>query len=81
MTTDRAHEVKAKMHELAQAMSDADAIAFPELFNTWKKGVTYANGEKVVRRGEVYKCNRKHQSKAGWEPESDGKWEKVTVDE
>lgn len=80
MTTERAYAVKAKMHELAQAMSDEDALAFPELFDTWKKGVTYANGEKVVRKGEVYRCTRKHVAKAGWEPEAGEKWEAVTVD-
>ena len=78
MTTERAYAIKDKMHELAQAMSDEDSLAFPELFKTWAKGTTYAKDEKVVRRGQVYRCLRKHQAKAGWEPELLEKWEVVS---
>ena len=79
--TERAYELKDKIHELAQAMAPEDAIAFPELFKTWSKGTTYVGGEKVTRRGEVYKCNRKHIAKAGWEPEKEEKWTKLVVEE
>lgn len=80
-TTERAYELKGKMHELAQTMADEEAILWPELFKTWSKGNIYGNGEKVLRRGELYRCLRKHTAKAGWEPEKEEKWEKVTIDE
>lgn len=81
MTVERAAEVKQKMHELAQTMTAADALAWPELFKTWAKGTTYVKDEMVMRKGTLYKCLRKHQAKAGWEPELQEKWEEVVVDE
>lgn len=80
-TVERAYVLKDKMHELAQAMPDAEALQFPELFKTWGKGNTYAKGEKVLRRGELFRSKAKHQAKAGWEPEKLEKWERVVVEE
>ena len=81
MTTERAYELKDKTHELAQAMPDAEAVLFPELFKTWAKGTTYVKDEKVTRRGEVYRALRKHVAKAGWEPEKLEKFEKVGAEQ
>ena len=80
-TVERAYVLKDKMHELAQAMPDTEALQFPELFKIWGKGNTYAKGEKVLRRGELFRSKAKHQSKAGWEPEKLEKWERVAVEE
>ena len=80
-SVERAYELKDKMHELAQAMPDAEAVLFPELFKTWAKGTTYLKDEKVLRRGTLYRCLRKHVAKAGGEPEKLEKWEEVVVDE
>lgn len=80
-TIERAYALKDKMHELAQAMPDEEALQYPELFKTWAKGTTYLKDEKVLRRGTLYRCLRKHVAKAGWEPEKLEKWEEVVVDE
>lgn len=80
-TVERAYVLKDKMHELAQTMTDVNALAYPEFFKTWAKGTTYAKDEKVMRKGTLYRCLRKHQAKAGWEPEKLEKWEEVKADE
>ena len=78
-TIERAYALKDKMHELAQAMPDEEALQYPELFKTWAKGTTYLKDEKVLRRGDLYRCLRKHVAKSGWEPEKLEKFEKIEV--
>lgn len=63
----------------AREMPDADAVRVPLLFPAWYVGVAeYAAGERVERRGRLYRCLQKHQPRLGTEPEATASlWEPI----
>lgn len=55
----------------ARELGDADAVRVPLLFGTWYVGVAeYAAGERVERKGRLYRCLQTHQPRLGTEPEA-----------
>lgn len=63
----------------AREMPDADAVRVPLLFPAWYVGVAeYAAGERVERRGRLYRCLQTHQPRLGTEPEATASlWEAI----
>ena len=63
----------------AREMPDADAVRVPLLFPAWYVGVAeYAAGERVERRGRLYRCLQTHQPRLGTEPEATASlWEPI----
>lgn len=61
--------VMAKVDALS--LPDADAVRVPLLFGAWYVGVAeYAAGERVERKGRLYRCLQTHQPRLGTEPEA-----------
>lgn len=55
----------------ARGLPDADAVKVPLLFPAWYVGVAeYAAGERVERKGRLYRCLQTHQPRLGTEPEA-----------
>lgn len=67
----------AKM--VARSLTDADAVRVPLLFGAWYVGVAeYAAGERVERKGRLYRCLQTHQPRLGTEPEATASlWEPI----
>lgn len=63
----------------ARGLGDADAAKVPLLFGAWYVGVPeYAAGERVERKGRLYRCLQTHQPRVGTEPESTPSiWERI----
>lgn len=63
----------------ARELGDADAAKVPLLFGSWYVGVPeYAAGERVERKGSLYRCLQTHQPRLGTEPETTASlWERI----
>lgn len=63
----------------ARELGDADAAKVPLLFGAWYVGVPeYAAGERVERKGRLYRCLQTHQPRVGTEPEATPSiWERI----
>lgn len=63
----------------ARELGDADAAKVPLLFGAWYVGVPeYAAGERVERKGRLYRCLQTHQPRVGTEPEATASlWERI----
>lgn len=55
----------------ARELPDGEAAKVPLLFPSWYVGVAeYAAGERVERKGMLYRCLQTHQPSVGTEPEA-----------
>ena len=63
----------------ARGLPDADAVKVPLLFPAWYVGVArYAAGDRVKRKGMLYRCLQTHQPRLGTEPEATASlWEPI----
>lgn len=63
----------------ARGLPDADAVRVPLLFGAWYVGVAeYVAGERVERKGSLYRCLQTHQPRLGTEPEATPSlWERI----
>lgn len=63
----------------ARGLTDADAVRVPLLFGAWYVGVAeYAAGERVERKGRLYRCLQTHQPRLCTEPEATPSlWERI----
>lgn len=69
-------ELARKMRPLivkaAQSLADEEAVQAPYLYDEWKPGVYYKEGQKLRRGDRVCVVNpgKSHTSQVGWEPEN-----------
>lgn len=63
----------------ARSLTDADAVRVPLLYPAWYVGMAeYAAGERVERKGRLYRCLQTHQPRLGTEPEATTSlWERI----
>lgn len=67
----RSEDTLAMDKVAALSLPDADAVRVPLLFGAWYVGVAeYAAGERVERKGRLYRCLQTHQPRLGTEPEA-----------
>lgn len=81
--TERTEVLQNKIVQLAQSLSDEEALDFKDLYKEWSgKSVQYSQGDKV-RYGEIlYKCISAHTSQESWTPtQAQSLWSKVLVSE
>lgn len=69
-----ARKLRPKIEEMAQGLTDGEALQVKELYPEWRPDTTYKNREdgtpyKVRRNGKLYKLVTPHTSQTGWEPE------------
>lgn len=65
-----ARAFRAKISDVAQALSDREALDNTELFAMWKSEKTYAQGERVAYRDKLYKCLQGHTALENWMPDT-----------
>lgn len=75
----RGEDTLAMAKVAARSLTDADAVKVPLLFGAWYVGVAeYAAGERVERKGMLYRCLQTHQPRLGTEPEATPSlWERI----
>lgn len=75
----RGEDTLAMAKVAALSLPDADAVRVPLLFGAWYVGVAeYAAGERVERKGRLYRCLQTHQPRLGTEPEATTSlWERI----
>lgn len=63
----------------ARSLTDADAVRVPLLYPAWYVGMAeYAAGERVERKGRLYRCLQTHQPRLSTEPEATTSlWERI----
>lgn len=77
---DRARELRKQIEANANAMSDEEALKFPELFPKWSEDATYSEGQRVRHNGELHKTAKAHSSGRDKDPKTDSeRWKKVEV--
>lgn len=77
---DRARELRKQIEANANAMSDEEALKFPELFPKWSEDATYSEWQRVRHNGELHKTSKAHSSGRDKDPKTDSeRWKKVEV--
>lgn len=77
---DRARELRKQIEANANAVSDEEALKFPELFPKWSEDATYSEGQRVRHNGELHKTSKAHSSGRDKDPKTDSeRWKKVEV--
>ena len=68
MTFERMMQIRSVIEEAMSKEDDAVVLENPNLLPTWKAGVAYVTGKKLLHDGVVYKVLQDHTSQEGWEP-------------
>lgn len=69
LTRAQALKYRAAMLKGAEALSDAEALAAPMLFERWAEGIKYPADKRLCHNGELYKTLQEHTSQADWTPD------------
>ena len=63
-----ARKLRPKIEELAQNISDTEALEFKALYPLWAAGTAYAISHKVRYKDRLYRVLQAHTAQVGWEP-------------
>ena len=70
MTKSEAKAFISALVTLREAVTDEQALAVPALYPTWRSGVYYAAGIRVLYNGTLYKALTAHTSQDDWTPDA-----------
>ena len=70
MTKSEAKAFISALVTLREAATDEQALAVPALYPTWRSGVYYAAGIRVLYNGTLYKVLTAHTSQDDWTPDA-----------
>ena len=70
MTKSEAKAFISALVILREAVTDEQALAVPVLYPTWRSGVNYAAGIRVLYNGTLYKVLTAHTSQDDWTPDA-----------
>ena len=70
MTKSEAKAFISALVTLREAATDEQALAVPALYPTWRSGVYYAAGVRVLYNGILYKVLTAHTSQDDWTPDA-----------
>lgn len=77
---EKAVQLRKVIEQLADNLTDTEAVANSELFPKWQAGESYAVGTKVQYNGTLYKCLQAHDSQVDWIPvDATSLWAKVLI--
>lgn len=54
----------------AESLPDDQALEVMALYDEWREGVKYEEGQRRRHKGVLYRCLQDHTSQTGWEPPS-----------
>lgn len=82
MTRNEAIKFVEAFVRLRDLATDEMALETPNLYPTWKEGVAYLTGERVLHDGTLYKVLQDHTSQTTWTPvDAPGLFAKVLITE
>ena len=70
MTKSEAKAFISALVTLRETVTDEQALAVPVLYPTWRSGVNYAAGIRVLYNGTLYKVLTAHTSQDDWIPDA-----------
>ena len=70
MTKSEAKAFISALVTLRESATDEQALAAPALYPTWRSGVYYAAGIRVLYNGILYKVLTAHTSQDDWTPDA-----------
>lgn len=70
MTKSEAKAFISALVTLREKATDEQALAVPALYPTWRSGVYYAAGIRVLYNGTLYKALTAHTSQDDWTPDA-----------
>lgn len=77
---EKAVQLRKVIEQLADNLTDTEAVANSELFPKWQADESYAVGTKVQYNGTLYKCLQAHDSQSDWIPvDAASLWAKVLI--
>lgn len=68
MTRQKLSALIAAIQSLRTAADDTMAAAAKDLYPSWKSGVTYSVGDRVLYNGVLYRCLQMHNALETWNP-------------
>lgn len=68
MNRQTAIKYRRAIEQVAETLSDMEALQTPELFPRWKADVEYEAGARVYHDGALYSVLQSHTSQTGWAP-------------
>lgn len=69
MTRAEAEAIIAALVTLREAATDKQALSVPVLYPTWRSGINYVTGERVLYNNTLYKVLQAHISQDDWTPD------------
>ena len=69
MTRAEAEAIIAALVTLREAATDKQALSVPVLYPTWRSGINYVAGERVLYNNTLYKVLQDHTSQDNWTPD------------
>lgn len=77
-----AKPVRAVMDAAGAMLTDEQAATVPTLYRAWESGIDYAEGERRLYNGTLYRCLQAHTAQDGWNPaDAPSLWAKVLIPE
>lgn len=70
MTRAEAEAIIAALVTLREAATDKQALSVPVLYPTWRSGINYVAGERVLYNNTLYKVLQAHISQNDWTPDT-----------
>lgn len=70
MTRAEAEAILAALVTLRESATDEQALSVPVLYPSWRSGVDYAVGTRVLYNGTLYRVLQAHSSQESWTPEA-----------
>lgn len=70
MTRSEAEAIVAALVKLRESATDEQALSVPVLYPTWRSGVDYVTGQRVLHGGVLYKVLQDHTSQDDWTPDA-----------
>ena len=68
ITIEKARALRKLIEQMAEKLTDTEALEGVELFPLWKTGKAYTAGERVRYEDMLYKCLQSHTSQDTWTP-------------
>lgn len=69
MTRAEAEAIIAALVTLREAATDKQALSVPVLYPTWRSGINYVAGERVLYNNTLYRVLQAHISQDDWTPD------------
>ena len=69
MKRSKLYQLREIIEKASISLTDEDALTAVELFPTWEAGKAYAQNDRVLYNGKLYKVNQSHTSQGDWTPD------------